>query len=773
MKKGILFLLTFLVSWVGVQKAQAQVINAQTGDVLWYGSTLDAAVQKCAEGEYVYLYNVSQNKFLNVGGAYGVHAMLSSVGMRLKITRTTYNYSTVYTIMGRIDNEAQGSYMSPNNGGNDIYMDRIGTYDSGANGSATFSQPNWQFAVTRGSETVNGTSYTTYTYKISNYHRNNTNYVGTNGTNSSTVYFVGQNGNNNNWRIITEEDYLAAMDKVTWGEVDLGSLVKDADFGRDNMDGRYWVWSTNGEGDDPDTDTDAENAEYTKDGWVVSGNNIHWHQRNQDKMCNGLVFPSNGAASCNIPAATIGGNVTTSGWSGAFATDNYRGACAEYYAAEIYNEVNSLTQQLTLSKVDNLKEGLYKLTAQALYYDDVDGTTNNEVAFFVVKTTNGGETTEQRLPIIPMNKVSNNITPHSGVSAGYVFDDDEDAYLLNFFVELKENTLIEMGIQTEKAEGWTVVGNIHLYAHGKQVVCMDEDWTERETITYVEHGQPKTETDNPYKITGCYNADYSYPTTLYLQRTFTLNKWNTICLPFDIDGSSVRQAFGEDTKMSRLKGVRGSRILFEKVDLDLEGISAGVPYIIMPTREPDVASGVTHEEEVGNGGEFHTIQIEGPVYFIPGITSQNYITTEKELPALQVEEGEKTTPDDVQLYFKGTYYKTTVGSTTSQYDNYVISKGTMYHLTNTKPVTLYASYAYLYAEKDATGSAKTLTLSVDGVDDGENVITAIEGVIPDDAASIEDSNVYTLNGQKLGGQGRLNSLQKGIYIKNGKKYVVK
>lgn len=770
MKIRILFLLTFLISLVSGQKVQAQVIDARTGDVLWYGSTLQQAVQKCANGEYVYLYNVSQNKFLNVGGAYGVHAMLSSVGMRLKITQTRYGTSTVYTIMGRIDNEAQGSYMSPNNSGNDIYMDRIGTYDSGANQSTTYSQPNWLFSVTQGSQIVNGTSYTTYTYKIHNYHRNSTSYVGTNGTNSSTVYFVGENGNNNNWRIITEQDYLDAMDKVTWGEVDLGSLVKDADFGRDNMDGRYWVWSTNGEGGAPETGEDAEHETYTKDGWVLSGSNIHWHQRNQDKMCNAFVFTEVEDATNNyrIQASTIGTNVTTSGWSGRYATDSYRSACAEYFAAEIYNEINSLTQQLTLSKVDNLKEGLYKLTAQALYYDDVNGTTNDEVAYFVVRTTNDGVPTEQRLPIIPMNKVSNNITAKSGVSAGYVFDHNPDAYLLNFFVELKENTLIEMGIETTKAEGWTVVGNIHLYAHGKQVVCMDEDWTEMETITYVEHGQPKTETDNPYKITGCYNADYSYPTTLYLQRTFTLGKWNTICLPFDINGSSIRQAFGEDCNVSRLKGVRGTRILFEKVDLDTEGMTAGVPYIIRPTREPDVASGVTHEEEVGNGGEFHTIQIEGPVYFIPGITSQNYITTAQALPALQVVEGSKTNSDDVQLYFKGTYYKTYVGSTTSQYDNYVISKGKMYHLTNTKPVTLYASYAYLYHEKDESGSAKTFTMSINGVDEGENVMTAIEGITPDEA-SIEDCNVYTLNGQKLGGD----SLQKGIYIKNGKKFIVK
>lgn len=757
MKKGILFLLTFLISLVGGQKVQAQVIDAQTGDVLWYGSTLQQAVQKCADGEYVYLYNVSQNKFLNVGGAYGVHAMLSSVGMRLKIERTTYQGTTVYTIMGRIDNAAQGSYMSPNGSGYDIYMDR----DDAAQNGEQYSRPNWQFSVTQGSQTVNGTSYTTYTYKIYNYNRNNPNYLGTNGANSSSVYFVGSNGSNNEWRIITEQDYLDAMDKVTWGEVDLGSLVKDADFGRDNMDGRYWVWSTNGEGGEPETGIDAEDQTYTKDGWVLSGSNVHWHQRNQDKMCNGYELSGR-----SITSDIVGSNVMPSGST--TDHDGFRNSYAEYYAAEIYNEVNSLTQQLTLSKVDNLKEGLYKLTAQALYYDDVDGTTNNEVAYFIVKTTNDGVTSEQRLPIIPMNKVSNNITPKSGVSAGKVFDSDPNAYLLNFFVELKENTLIEMGIETTKAEGWTVVGNIHLYAHGKQVVCMDEDWTERETITYVEHGVEKTETDNPYKITGCYNADYSYPTTLYLQRTFTLNKWNTICLPFDINGSSIRQAFGEDCNVSRLKGVRGTRILFEKVDLDTEGMTAGVPYIIRPTREPDVASGVTHEEEVGNGGKYHTIRIEGPVYFIPGMTSQSYITTAQALPALQVVEGIKTNSDDVQLYFKGTYYKTTVGSTTSQYDNYVISKGKMYHLTNTKPVTLYASYAYLYHDKDASGSAKSFTMSINGVDEGENVMTAIEGITPDEA-SIEDSNVYTLNGQRLGNS----SLQKGIYIKNGRKYVVK
>lgn len=787
MRKKFYFILLTILMMVS-KSVKAQIIDTDPnssnyGQVVWLGTSWSEAVTKCAAGEYVYLYNVKENKFLNVGGSYGVHASLSSVGMRLKIEQTTYNNQTVYTIAGRLDNVTQGGYMSPlGENSADIYMDRVGYYVSTQTSNnqnspdyRKFSQPNWQYTQTIGSVSLNGNTETTYTYRIRNYHRSTNQYVGLANDNTN-VNFVGNNGNGSQWRIITEKDYENAMDNVTWGEVDLGAFVQDAEFGRDNMDGRYWVWSSNGEGGTPGVATDREGNEYTVDGYVVTGNNIHWHQRNQNVMCNRTTIPryndgtENAFAGNAITRATIGTNIANN-TSNNYTWDAFRSNFADYYAAEIYREVNSLKQEISMTNVENLTSGLYKLTAQALYYDDAQGLTNDGVSYFVVSVKTGDNVTTERLPIIPMNKISNNIHPHSGVSAGYVFDTQKDAYVLNFFVELTQESKLTIGIETTKAEGWTVIGNVHLYAHGKQVVFLDEDWSEMETLDFTEYGYLKHETGNPYEIIGFYDNDYSYPINVDYQRTFTLNKWNTICLPIPVNGAQVRQAFGSDCILSELQGIDGSVMRFKAVDLDLEGIKAGKPYIIKPTREPDVKEGETVEQTISNGGQNHTATVKGPTYFIPGVdnSSFTYEAGNPKLPDLE----KPTGTGDPTVTFEGTFYKKVLTPGTADmnnFDNWVITKGNMYHLTGTKEYTVWATYCYLHAPKSSSGNAKNVRIFVD---DDEIMTTAIEGLMIDYGPAINDNDVYTLSGQRMGGADNLNALPKGVYIVNGKKYVVK
>lgn len=763
------YLILLAIIMMGSQGAKAQIIDTNPesdryGKIVWLGVTLQEAVQKCAAGEYVYLYNVQEDKFLNAGGSYGVQGVLSSVGMRIKIEQTTYSGETVYRIHGRIYNPSlEGGYLSINGQNNNaLYLDRPGEFSNDNSGvNAKYSRPYWMFNGSSIDVNINGTPYTQNTYTIHNQSGTN-NYIGLN-NNNINVQYVGSSGRGTQWRIITEKDYETAMDNVTWGEVDLGAFVQDAEFGRDNIDGRYWVWSTNGEGQDAETGTDIEGQTYTKDGWRLSGN-IHWHQRNQDMMLNGHELGDN----TTVYYGWIGQNVTgSSSLNNGPAKYLYRDNYAKYYAAEIYNEVNSLTQEIHMSNVENLTSGLYKLTAQALYYDDDQGLTNDGVAYFIVKVETGGNVTTERLPIIPMNKVSNNIHPYSGVSAGYVFDTQSNAYVLNFFVELTKESKLTIGIETTKAEGWTVIGNVHLYAHGKQVVFLDEDWSTSETLDFKEFGLPETKTGNPYEIIGFYNMDYSYPVTVAYQRTFTLNKWNTICLPVPVNGAQVRQAFGPDCLLSELVGIEGSVMKFKKVDLDLEGLIAGKPYIIKPTREPDVPLNGTEDLSISNGGQNHTATLKGPAYFIPGVdnSSFTYDAGNPTLPAIQEPTGSGG------VTFEGTFYRKdlAVGSADmNNFDNWVITQGNMYHLTGQKAYTVWATYCYLHAPKSS--NAKTMRIMVD---DEEVMTTAIEGLMIDYGPAIEDNEVYTLNGQRVGGVKSLNSLPKGVYIVNGKKYVVK
>lgn len=794
MKK--LYLIACLVmaaSMLSVQSVKAQRIDSN-GQIVWLGSSINEVNDAISKGESVYLYNADLDLFLNAGLNYGVQGTMSSVGMRLTVKNVgtkrirnnngTYSevtsggnaYQNCYTIMGRIDNAAQGSYMSPN--GVDaipIYMDRKGTFDT----SDTYSEPYWQFTQTGSTslsvtEVIDGetqtNTYPSYTYQILGIVRvlkGKASYVGTNG---NAVQFVASNGANTHWRFVTESDYLEAMDNVTWGEVDLGAFVQDAEFGRDNMDGRYWVWSTNGEGDPAETDTDAEGQTYTTDGWKITGSNIHWHQRNQDKMVNRVLVQPN----ATIQPATYGTNIGTTSYTGDFGYDSFRSACAQYYAAEIYNEVNSLTQQIKMSNVTNLTEGLYKLTAQALYHDGGDGTTNDDASYFVVKSTTDGVTITQELPIIPMNKVTNSITTNSGVSAGYHFDKNANDYVLQFFVEVKAQTTLEIGIVSKKANnGWTVIGNVHLYAHGKQALYIDEDWTENETLEYKDEKTGSvnySHTGDPYQVGIMeYYQKYEYPATLYYQRTFNVGKWTTICLPISLTGSQVRQTFGNDCVLSELDKVTNTRIVFKAADLDTDGLRAGVPYIIRVSQGPQNPDGASLA--ISNGGFNYHLDIDGPVYEILGVTKDataqmaNYINAEV------------TGADGRKYTFSGTYYvkkildpESSTYATESNQDNWVVTGGDMYHLTNTKPQTIWATYAYLHATPKVDSSsagARVLSFAVekDGVED---VITAIEGLTLDsEDGSKADGKMYNLSGQ------RVDDTYRGIVIVNGWKVMKK
>lgn len=125
---NIFFLSTFLLLLIGgVQTTIAQ------SDSNWkdYARNPESIIE---EGVYVYLYNVTNNGFLNAGGDYGMQGILNPRGIRLSLEREV-DSSTTYYLEGPIINDAQGSYLAMQYdndlGGNVIYIDRKGmTQDS-------------------------------------------------------------------------------------------------------------------------------------------------------------------------------------------------------------------------------------------------------------------------------------------------------------------------------------------------------------------------------------------------------------------------------------------------------------------------------------------------------------------------------------------------------------------------------------------------------------------------------------------------------------------
>ena len=106
-------------------------------------------------------------------------------------------------------------------------------------------------------------------------------------------------------------------------------------------------------------------------------------------------------------------------------------------------------------------------------------------------------------------------------------------------------------------------------------------------------------------------------------------------------------------------------------------------------------------------------------------------------------------------------------------DYWVITKGNMYHLTGAKDWNIWATYAYIYLPKGSVSQAKDFSFAIDEGNGIEGITTYIDGLFVEaEGNNVEDHDVYTLSGTKVG-KGTLDTLPKGIYILNGRKYVKK
>ena len=826
----------------GSGEEHTEKVDMNTGLVVWTGSTVEEVVVNenvldTENTKYFFLVEFKEeldrdHKELYMGarGDYGVQGILSTVGMRMQLVQSTSaiylngqpsgNY---YQFVSRIENASASTdpYLgdrmgldNENDPNKSVYLDRSNErtlWNNEANNCNNF--PNWKLNYVesykynvryKGEEDSHSVKVNTYT--IQNMETQNRNNNWSYNGNYKPTYITIRDGKlvstfteseATKWIIVSEEDFEDAMAAVTWGEVDLGVFVQDATFGRDNKDGVYWIW---------------ENAETvngkTMDEIDLNSNPQHWHQRNQDVMINGVMLEN------GITRSKVGENVAGTGNSGdTFDHNHCRQNFAQYYAAEIYNEENSLTQTLQGSTIPNLINGLYKMTAQALYWDGVNGTTNNGVAYFVVKrdelkSDGTTETTIERMPIKPLMEDSRGqyITPKSGVSAGYEFNNHEDAYLLTAYVEINGNVNLTIGIEQNSDVGWTVIGNVHFYAHGKQALMIDEDWGTTVTMDYKEGDVwHEGQTGNPYTMAKWYD-NYDYPSTVYYQRTFAVPGWNTICMPMDLTGRQVRQAFGEDAMVCEFLGQRDADpngcILFSRPpnldmdkNMDAVVIEAGKPYIIYvtndPQRIPNEGEGENKyiEVEVGNGQYNHTVRIDGKCYLIPGVIKEQYTGYH----TYNNSNGTYTLKDPIDVTYSNADYKTDLHFTGSFYhkvipssqihgsgnasgtrDLWVITKGNMYHLTGSNNWNVWATYAYLYRPVETGGSqAKNLTFAIDDGYGIQEITTSIEGLyVVSEGNNVEDHEVYNLSGTKVG-KGTLDTLPKGIYILNGKKYVKK
>ena len=305
------------------------------------------------------------------------------------------------------------------------------------------------------------------------------------------------------------------------------------------------------------------------------------------------------------------------------------------------------------------------------------------------------------------------------------------------------------------------------------------------------------------------NLDYLVNTkTTYKNRTLHLKKdlkadcWNSFILPVELTKEQVRKAFGANTRLAKLSTLTESAIEFESVKMDkmengAQAMAAYVPYIIFPSgsNEGITQPAYTATLETNDGG-IKQVKIEANHYTIQNVTvptgtdganiwqfskegnwmvKGNTVSGNGSMEAwgtfARTFGTEQTENED------GTYTWTKNGNILPGRDDlkgcYFFDDGKMYHSSSDpktyRPRGLRGFSCWF---KPVDGKSQNAQLTIDGVSQGT---TGIEDILADYEQPVSRfaNGIYNLNGQLVKQGNSTAGLPSGMYIVNGKKFIVR
>lgn len=283
---------------------------------------------------------------------------------------------------------------------------------------------------------------------------------------------------------------------------------------------------------------------------------------------------------------------------------------------------------------------------------------------------------------------------------------------------------------------------------------------------------------------------------VYVHRTKLVNsksdKWNTICLPFDLTAEEFKKAFGceisalaapkvtgEETINNRLTKIgetdNSGNLLFESQS-DLS-IKEGMPYLIKATGTQTACTNtsIMYKKADGTTKTPQELMADDVTYY--AAIGQKLITV---VPPHQIEGNYNNKIVNGKFYFRGLYGgKTYIDGSTetliadggSQKYQYISTADNYLKYLNSSSTSKFPGLrAYFYfpnwnaAENNKNQSTANSTNSkVHILVDGN--ITGISSI--DISSEPANVRIYNLAGQQV------DSSYKGIVIKNGRKYIVK
>ena len=260
---------------------------------------------------------------------------------------------------------------------------------------------------------------------------------------------------------------------------------------------------------------------------------------------------------------------------------------------------------------------------------------------------------------------------------------------------------------------------------------------------------------------------YKENLTMYFQRSFVKNEWNSLIMPVNLTKAQFDEAFGSDAKLAKANKVydlNGNLVIgFSLVEEDKNNANsaylvANTPYIINISKKTALKGAITIDAGT----------ISGEIYKVdnslaPGGVTFTYEDDKATNPIKQ------NFPVDQAITTKwGMTYLTFIGSYDNHQNldasNYIWNNGGLYYLTkNNHWMKGYRCWLAPTWSGSATGNAKLLTFGF-----GNGKTTGID--MPSMGNTSGSTKVYNLNGQRVD---NMLGVQPGIYIVNGKKVVVK
>ena len=260
-----------------------------------------------------------------------------------------------------------------------------------------------------------------------------------------------------------------------------------------------------------------------------------------------------------------------------------------------------------------------------------------------------------------------------------------------------------------------------------------------ETIVYKDRLQSEYSTSLPAELKDKYCVPVEY------ERSFKANTWSSICLPFSMNRKQLEENFGEGTSVVLLKQVINQGYKKGRVELIWhvnQDIIAGYPYFILPTKD--------------------VTKIEANV---------NY-RKKLEVPYLAVSSNGKSFAHKANYLYHDKYPYVFEGNFEDEElpaGSYVMSNsGVLTKLKNKATAKPFRAYVR------CLDSANAKPLSSMDMSGSEGETTSIEELLQDNGIILESSDVYGVNGVKVRNNTHsLEGLSKGVYVVNGKKYVIK